>query len=89
MVAPGGPAGNRRTLGVQLEEMKVIEVIEDGAAAKAGVREGDEIVSIGGKPLASREDLVAALQAAEPSTKLVVRRDGKEVELPLTLPARP
>ncbi len=92
MVAPGGPGGgggNRRTIGVQLDEMKVIEVVEGGAAEKAGVRDGDEIVSIGGKPVASREDLAAVLQAADASTKLVVRRDGKEVELPLTLPARP
>ena len=90
MTAPGGAGGgNRRTIGVQLDEMKVIEVVEGSAAEKAGVRDGDEIVSIGGKAVASREDFVAALQAADPSTKLVVKRDGKEVELPLTLPARP
>ncbi len=95
MVAPGGPGrggpggGNRRTIGVQLDDLKVVEVIEGGAAEKAGVRDGDEIVSIGGKPVASREDFTAALQTAEASTKLVVKRDGKDVELPLTLPARP
>ena len=82
-VATAGPSGSR------LDDLKVVEVIEGGAAEKAGVRDGDEIVKIGGKAVASREDFVAALQAAEPSTKLVVRRDGKEVELPLTLPARP
>ena len=95
MIPPGGAGGGgqarsgRRTIGVQLDEMKVIEVIEGGAAEKAGVRDGDEIVSVGGKPVASREDLASVLQAAEASTKMVVRRDGKEVELPLTLPARP
>ena len=92
MVAPGGPdrrPGRPPDCRDHARGPEGTEVIEGGVAEKAGVRDGDEIVSIGGKTVASREDFTAALQTAEASTKLVVKCDGKDVELPLTLPVRP
>ena len=68
LIAPAAAAGRRRQppeLGVQLEELKVVEVVEGGTAEKAGFKAGDVIVKVGGKAIASREDFVAALQAAE------------------------
>lgn len=89
MVAPGGAGGNRRLLGVQLDEMTIAEVVEDGVGAKAGLKAGDVILKIDDKAVATREEMAAALQAGEPTKKIVVRRDGKELELPLTFAARP
>ncbi len=90
MTAPGGTGGgNRRLLGVQLDEMTISEVVDDGVAAKAGLKEGDVILKIDDKAVASREEMAEALRAGEPTKKIVVRRDGKELELPLTFPAAP
>jgi carboxypeptidase Q len=88
---PGGGGGLRRSLGAALDatSLKVVEVLEGSAAEKAGLKPGDEIIKIGDKAVGTREELVTALQAAEAPKKLVVKRDGKEIELPLTLPARP
>ena len=42
-------AGNRRTLGVQLDEMTVVEVEDGSAGQKGGMKEGDEILKVDGK----------------------------------------
>jgi len=81
--------GNRRLLGVQLEGVKVVEVIEDGLAAKAGIKAGDEIVKVGDKAVSSREEFTAAIQEGSGAKKITVKRDGKEVEISVTFPARP
>ena len=85
----GGGGGNRRLLGVQLDDLTVIEVVEDGAAFKAGVKANDVIVKIGDKAVGSREEMAEAMQGGEPPKTITVKRDGKEMELPLTFPARP
>jgi hypothetical protein len=90
MTAPGGTGGgNRRLLGVQLDEMTITEVVDDGVGAKAGLKAGDVILKIDDKAVPSREEMAEALRAGEATKKIVVRRDGKEVELPLTFPAAP
>ena len=91
LMAPGGQGGGgfagRRTMGVMLEEMKVSELVEGGAAARAGVKVGDVIVKVGGKPVATREEYVEVLQGAGREIAVIVRRDGQEVELKLTFTA--
>jgi S1-C subfamily serine protease len=72
---------NRRTLGVQLDEMFVTEVEYDSAAAKGGVKEGDEIFKVDGAKVADRMELSRALRAGGPKKVVAVLRDGKEVEL--------
>ncbi len=81
--APGSMA-NRRTLGVQLDEMTVIEVEADSAGQKGGMKEGDEIVKIDGTKVADRMELGRALRAGGPKKVVTVRRGGKEVELNLS-----
>jgi carboxypeptidase Q len=87
LIAPGGPGGGRRNTGLRLEDLKVAEVVEGGIADKAGFKAGDVIVKVAGKPIASREDYVEAIQAAGQEINVVVKRDGQEVELKLTFPA--
>ncbi len=69
----------------------VTDVQAGQAAAKAGVQPGDVIVSLGGKDVASPEDLVAALRAHKPGERvpLVVVRGGDRRTLTATLSQRP
>lgn len=84
--SPGAMA-NRRLLGVQLDELTIVEVIDDGVAHKAGVRAGDVIVKVDGKMLGDRDALVTAIQAGPPKKSVTVLREGKEVEFTLEWPA--
>jgi S1-C subfamily serine protease len=58
-----------------------------GPAVKASLRSGDVILSVEGKKISSFDDLEAALteRFAGETIKLVVRRDGAEKEIELTL----
>jgi S1-C subfamily serine protease len=62
-----------------------------GAAARAGVRPGDVIVSLGGRSLRTVEDLFAELRRHAPGqhTSLVVVRDGGRRRLAVVLTERP
>jgi hypothetical protein len=73
--------GNRRMLGVQLDEMTVAEVTDESAAAKAGMKEGDVIVKIDGKKVADRSEMARALREGGPKSIVTVQRAGKEIEL--------
>ena len=79
--APGAMAGNRRTLGVQLDEMTVAEIEDDSVAQKGGIKEGDVILKIDGTKVADRMELTRALRAGGPKKVVTVLRNGKEVEL--------
>ncbi len=79
--APGGGMANRRMLGIQLEELTVSEVIDDGAAQKAGMKEGDTILKVDGTKVADRTEMTNALRAGGPKKVITVLRGGKEVEL--------
>jgi hypothetical protein len=87
LVAAGGRS--RRRMGVQLEELKIVEVMEGGVAEKAGVKVGDVIVSIDGIKIESRQGLFEALGVGEPKKKVKVLRDGQEVEVTFEFPASP
>ncbi len=68
-------------LGVQLDEMTVVEVQDDSAAQKGGIKENDEILKIDGTTVADRTELTRALRAGGPKKVVTVSRDGKEIEL--------
>ncbi len=80
--------------GLDLEVTKgvlVSGVEDDAPAALAGVEEGDVIVKINGKPVASPEELRAAVGAIAPGTaaKVEVVRDGKSKTITVTVGERP
>ncbi len=79
----GGPA-------VDLSSWTVGRVSEGSAAEDAGVRAGDDVLSIGGKPVATFDDvgpLVAPNKGDE--VEVVVQRGDRRVELHATLGASP
>jgi uncharacterized iron-regulated protein len=84
--------GRRMRIGARLSETKEGEVVVDGVvpgspAEKAGVRKGDRIFSIDGKPVKEMFDVVypITLKKAGDTVTLVVRNDGQERTLPIVL----
>lgn len=72
---PEAAAGRPPKLGLKLDgDLKVIELVEEGAAAVAGVQVGDRLLSLAGRPLAGMADYIA-----------VTRRLVAGVLLPATL----
>jgi len=73
------------------EKAKVVEVAADSAAAKAGLKRGDELVSLEGQPLLSIADVQWVLHnvrdnGTEPAKlKAKARRGGETVDVSLTL----
>jgi serine protease Do len=65
-IAPGHVARRlRRAVGLpDLDGVLIREVTEDSPAARAGLAGGDLIVSVGGQPAGSIDDLLDAVQAA-------------------------
>lgn len=61
------------------------KIVDDGAAAKAGLQVGDTVVSLGGRPVESWIDLVERVRAApgEPLAAVVLR-NGVRIETTLT-----
>lgn len=69
----------------------VNEVMADGPAAKAGLRQGDVVVTMNGQSIKDPRDLatqVAALKAGD-SAKLGIWRDGRERNLTVTIGSQP
>lgn len=65
----------------------VSEVLPGSGSAKAGVKSGDVIVSLNGKPLSSFAELRSRIATTEPGTKvkLGLLRDGKPLDVEVTL----
>ncbi len=64
-------------------------VSENSAAAKAGLKAGDVITAVDGKPVANVGDIAAALQGAAEGTtiRVEIARDRKTQTVSVTLPA--
>jgi S1-C subfamily serine protease len=70
----------------------VLDVTRDSAADHAGLKRGDRITKMSGQAIAGVEPFLQAIAARKPGDELkleVVRRDGKEQSLTLTLGERP
>jgi aminopeptidase YwaD len=66
-------------------------VVPDGAAARAGMREGDIIIRLGEAPVQSFDELRAALQVRRPGdpVQVVYLRDGEDRTVQAVLGERP
>lgn len=69
--------------------MKISDVRAGGPADKGGLKGGDTIVGIGGKPIGTIYDYMESLSGYKPGEKVevVVKRDDKEVKLNVELGA--
>jgi len=68
-----------------VEPMTVAEVLEDSAAAEAGVVEGDVIIEANGEAVANVDELKAVTSPrADQATLYVIERDGERIELEIT-----
>lgn len=85
---------NTPRLGVQVQEtedgkgVKVLDVDEDEAAGKAGIKEDDIITSINGKEVKSLQELKEVMRNAKDgdTVKLEILRDGKPQTLNVKFP---
>jgi serine protease Do len=70
----------RAAVGLPARDGLLVRGVEDGSpAAVAGLRSGDLIVEVGGRPIATADDLFGALEVTEPHLTVVVARGGDEV----------
>jgi serine protease Do len=87
----------RGWLGVSVEDSRsgegvVIAGVErTGPALRAGVRPGDVVVALDGDHIDTARSLIRAVAAMPPgkSVRLTVRRQGREIDLPVTIGRRP
>lgn len=70
--------GRTWLIGIRSDALR-IEVIATGEAADAGLKSGDEPVSVGGVATPTALSFVLELTAAATETTGIVRRDGREV----------
>lgn len=71
-----------RELGVQ---QGLLVQSTDGAAERAGIQEGDVLLAVNGKPLASVEELRQQLSKHPKTVALLVQRDGQRIFVPVNL----
>ncbi|WNS82198.1 RIP metalloprotease RseP [Domibacillus sp. DTU_2020_1001157_1_SI_ALB_TIR_016] len=71
--------------GIPTNEPRLGEVTEGGAATRAGLQEGDRVMSINGGAVGSWEEIVGVVQE-NPGKELsfLIDRNGEQLELPVT-----
>lgn len=88
--------GNGPKLGLSVQDsddgkgVKVIDVDDDGNAAKAGIKEDDVITTVDGKAVKSTDDIVKIIKESKEKTsvKMNVLRKGKPTVLDVKIPRR-
>jgi S1-C subfamily serine protease len=66
-------------------------VLQDGPASRSGMRPGDVVVKIGGEPVQSTAQLMAAVAGLKPnsSTLIAVQRGDRALDLKIEIAQRP
>ncbi|MBE6356477.1 MAG: PDZ domain-containing protein [Lentisphaerae bacterium] len=73
------------TMNQQPDKVMIASVMAGGAAADAGIREGDILVSVDDNAIAKLADMTGYItKKKDTPVKLIVKRDGKELEFTLT-----
>jgi len=69
----------------------VVRALPDGPGAKAGLKQGDVVLSVGGKPVQGPDDVIQRVQVTPvgDSVALTVLRDGKRREVKVEVARRP
>ena len=70
-----------------VEGLKIEGVVEGGLAEKSGIKTGDNIVSVAGKPVKNIESYMEAMASTKVGTtiEIVVERGGKKVTVKVKL----
>jgi hypothetical protein len=89
-----GPRGSKPRFGVSIDQseegvVKVSRVTPGSVAERAGVKEGDAILSLAGREVGDYTGLTAAIRVAEGKVKVIVLRGGEKVELEADFGAPP
>jgi serine protease Do len=86
----------RGWLGISVQDatsggVLIAGVEHDGPALHAGVHAGDVVVALNGDHIDTARSLIRAVAAMPPGqyVRLTVRRQGREIELPVTIGRRP
>ena len=87
LAASPGSRVEQGKLGVSVRQTDKGILVEraEGAAAKAGVRAGDMIVGVNGKPVKSLDELKAAIDDAGEQAALLVQRGESRIFLPIQI----
>lgn len=80
-----------RLNGENRNEVLLSKVIEDAPAALAGMREGDQLLAIGGRPIHDISDVPSAVffTRANQFTTIEVERDGQKMEFSVKAQPKP
>jgi serine protease Do len=86
----------RGWLGVAMQDIRehgvaIAEVARNGPAGKAGLRAGDVVTAVNGQAVEDSNALLRAVAAIPPgqTARLTVQRQGRELDLPVTVGRRP
>jgi Do/DeqQ family serine protease len=81
-----------QTLGLSVQEGVLLRgVLQNGPAGAAGLRPGDVVLRIAGQPVKNEAELLRAVAALQPQSKVkvAVQRGDKNLELDVTVGLRP
>lgn len=87
------PALNPPRLGISMEDgqsgVRIVEIMTNSVADRAGLKAGDVLVEIAGRPAKFMQDVRGAVQRQAPGTWLPmrVRRGGEELEIVARFPS--
>jgi serine protease Do len=97
-VAKADPADTKGRLGLALRSLEpqeqrqagvkgglVVEGVQQGPAALAGVQKGDLLLAVNGSPVKDVAQVKEALAHAKKSLALLIQRDGDQIFVPVRL----